>query len=807
MFASPNLDPHGLRFLNSAVGFRQYLESDLRIPGRLILDLFDDSRGSSDIANEISRFLTNKITEMDTLNTPINDLLFYYVGHGFLEGRNISDLRLAIRRTDDNYLGNTTLRMEDLASAIRNPARFLRRYLILDCCYAAAASRAWSQSEGPAKIALRRTLNLFPDESPVRGTAILSAAESNQEANARGKNGRTTFSDALLECLRLGRQELGERISLYSLHAMAVGYLKNNYKETDTFVRPKVETPEVFDGDIALFPIFPNPSFASKAGHASEESVVGQPSSDKPDIPTQGEEAVESLVVATPAAAEQHAIKRLTRKLTVGKVLPSAAFVVVCVLLYFLLFAHVEKKPFYFSGPVPITVTDPKWVIGAVASAHLRDKRFDLIAVNNLPVNPRDLDNDPGSISVLLGDGRGTFRLGETYKAGNVPYGVVLGDFNRDGVLDVAVTNAGTRKLDVPAQGTLSVFLGKGDGTFQEEREYPVGHNPTVPVVGDFNRDNIPDLAVGSWSDDTVSIFLGRGDGSFRDPIKYKTSIETPYVAVGDFNSDHILDLAVANNTTSEVMILLGVGDGTFHEAQSFPTEPSAPHQPPWWGPYGIVVADFNHDHHDDLAVTNFSDSNIGILLGRGDGTFDPPMNFETDTEPFSLAIGDFNGDGKEDLVTANNKRTISVLLGNGDGTFQPKLTYNTGGSSTQDFNGDGRDDLVIASRDKKFLDLMLNGGVDVTSTRLDLPGPNPATYGSLVLFRAVVTSPNGTPEGRVRFKTEDKILASGLLVHGEATFSTSTSDLGRGFHTIIAEYEGSHRYNGSSDKTILNVQ
>ena len=253
---SEGLELHGARFSNSAVTFRNYLENVVGIQRRFILDLFDDNRSPSEILNEIATFLAGRLSEMRVRNTPIQDLLFYYVGHGFLEGRNISELCLAIRATQVDNLRITALRMEDLADVIRSNARFQRRYLILDCCYGAAAAKAWSQSGEPAKIAMRSTLSLFPNESPTHGTAVLSAAESNKEANAVGRNGFTTFSDALLQCLRHGRSELGPKISLNSLHAMILEHLRDNYPESDRFVRPKVESPEVADGDVALFPYF-----------------------------------------------------------------------------------------------------------------------------------------------------------------------------------------------------------------------------------------------------------------------------------------------------------------------------------------------------------------------------------------------------------------------------------------------------------------------------------------------------------------------------------------------------------------------
>jgi tetratricopeptide (TPR) repeat protein len=255
---SPGLELHGTRFLNSAIAFREYLEQNLGIPRQCVIDLFDDNRSPGEILNEISKTLTNIVDEKRRNNTPIQDLFLYYVGHGFLEGRDFSEFCLAIRATDTDELQLSTLDMKRLAGVIKSRARLQRRYLILDCCYSAAASRAWGQSDGPAKIAMRSTLSLFPNESPVQGTAILSAAESDKEANALGKRGFTTFSDALLQALKMGRSDLGDRFSLTSLHALILEYLKDNYQDSGTLARPKVESPEAAQGDVALFPVFPN---------------------------------------------------------------------------------------------------------------------------------------------------------------------------------------------------------------------------------------------------------------------------------------------------------------------------------------------------------------------------------------------------------------------------------------------------------------------------------------------------------------------------------------------------------------------
>jgi hypothetical protein len=264
-----SLELHGTRFSNSASAFRKYLIQQLGIPRRNVLDLFDDASSPDQILVKLKDFLDRRTEELKS--TPLQDLLFYYVGHGFLEGRGISDLHLAIRETDIDGLSYTALDLRSLANLIRSRARFVRRYLILDCCYGAAASRAWSQADGPAGIAMRNALDLFPPESPTRGTAILSAAESDKEANALGKRELTAFSDGLLQCLEQGREELGERISLESLHGMLVEYLRTTYNSADSYVRPKVESPEASEGDVAWLPIFPNPAYARVQGIALQQ--------------------------------------------------------------------------------------------------------------------------------------------------------------------------------------------------------------------------------------------------------------------------------------------------------------------------------------------------------------------------------------------------------------------------------------------------------------------------------------------------------------------------------------------------------
>src|SRR5581483_8319406 len=184
----------------------------------------------------------------------------------------------------------------------------------------------------------------------------------------------------------------------------------------------------------------------------------------------------------------------------------------------------------------------------------------------------------------------------------------------------------------------------------------------------DFQDNGIPSLAVANLVDSTVSVLLGHGDGSFQAAASYAVGKFPSALAVADLDGDGILDLVVANvgiypYADSSVSVLLGHGDGTFQPARTFFAGSA---------PTSVVVADFNGDGIPDLAVANYTEQGtVSILLGNGDGTFQVPQSFPAGNACRSVAVGDFNHDGISDLVVTNvDQGTVSVLLGNGDATF-----------------------------------------------------------------------------------------------------------------------------------------
>jgi hypothetical protein len=232
---------------------------------------------------------------------------------------------------------------------------------------------------------------------------------------------------------------------------------------------------------------------------------------------------------------------------------------------------------------------------------------------------------------------------------------VTVADLNHDGIPDLAIAN-------FTGQGTVSILLGNGDGTFQSAQSYAAGIFPSSVAVGDFNGDGIPDLALAAGypncpGSSSVQVLLGNGDGTFQAATQYSAGDTPSCVAVRDLNGDGIADLAVTNFVSNDVSVLLGHGDGTFQAAVNYAVGPSAA------PPLSLAVADFNRDGFPDLAVT-FA-GGVRLLLGNGDGTFQPtPLSYVAGSYFSALAVGDFNRDGFSDLVVTNpDGNIVSILI------------------------------------------------------------------------------------------------------------------------------------------------
>jgi len=327
------------------------------------------------------------------------------------------------------------------------------------------------------------------------------------------------------------------------------------------------------------------------------------------------------------------------------------------------------------------------------------------------------------TVAVLLGNGDGTFRLAAPSVSEEIPNSfVAVGDFNGDGIPDLAIAT-GDDEDDLP--GAVSIWLGKGDGTFTLKSSPATGVYPQSVAIADFNGDGIPDLAVANYSDNTVTILLGKGDGTFTPVATTPATGSEPYfVASGDFNGDGIPDLAVANSGGSTLTILLGNGDGTFKAAASPATGD---------GPAAIAVGDFNADGRADLAVANYNSGTLTVLLGNGKGTFTTSASPATGGGPTYVAIGDFNGDGIPDLAATNvNTSTVAIFQGKGDGTFtlvaSPAAGSGPDAVVAADFNGSGLSDFATANFTSNTVTVLLPNELASTAT---LTGVSPVGSGT----------------------------------------------------------------------------
>jgi hypothetical protein len=312
------------------------------------------------------------------------------------------------------------------------------------------------------------------------------------------------------------------------------------------------------------------------------------------------------------------------------------------------------------------------------------------------------------NVGVLLGKANGSFQTLRLFNSGaRGPIDAVVADFNADGKNDVAVT--------IPFSG-VSIMRGDGLGHLGTPMILAAGTQPTHIVVADFNGDHRPDLAVTNLGSNNASIFLGRGDGTFSTTVSPAVGVGPEGIVAGDFNADGKVDLAVANSGVlsgtnqgtngNTVAILLGLGTGRFQPASFIPVAST---------PLRLVVADFNRDTRQDLAVTSNGAEVVSVLLGNGTGTFQTPRTFSVPNAT-NIGVADFNTDGNLDLAVVDGEfSTVALLLGSGAGSFNPAKRIPSGTFPidviTGDFNHDGKADYITANDFANTVSVVLGRG------------------------------------------------------------------------------------------------
>jgi hypothetical protein len=339
-----------------------------------------------------------------------------------------------------------------------------------------------------------------------------------------------------------------------------------------------------------------------------------------------------------------------------------------------------------FSSVITYPTGNNSWPSSIAVDDFNNDNRLDIVVANV------ETDN----IGVFIGYGDGTFLAMITYSTGSRsnPVLVVAGDFNNDGRLDVAVALAAT--------DNIGVLFGNGNGKFSNQTTFPTGSgsDPCSLAIGDFNNDNQLDIAIANLGSNSFGVLLGCGNGTFFSQLNYfiGDGSQPLSIAVGDFNNDSRLDIIVANSETSNVGVFLGYVSESFLNAPAYSTGFSSQ-------PTSIAVGDFDNDTRLDVVVANNGTDNVMVLFGSGYGTFISQTTYSTgnDSHPCWVAVGDFNNDSRLDIVVANSgTNNVGIFLSNGSGTFSSQITYSTGLDSQPysvavlDFDNDTRLDIAV---------------------------------------------------------------------------------------------------------------
>jgi hypothetical protein len=434
-----------------------------------------------------------------------------------------------------------------------------------------------------------------------------------------------------------------------------------------------------------------------------------------------------------------------------------------------------------FGAASTVDLPNGSFAESMVAGDFNGDGKLDLATANN----------GSNSVTILLGNGDGTFTVASSPAAGNGPISIVTADFNRDGHADLAIANY---------SGPITILLGKGDGTFTVKNQ-TLGTNSFGIVVADWNGDGFADLAVADGASH-LEIFLGNGDGTFSLGTPANTVDGPIAVVTGDFNGDGNADLATVNagGSTSSLTVLLGNGDGSF-------TAGTAPAFDISTNSYTgfLASADFNGDGKSDLVLVDYV--NVLELISQGDGSFAQITLPGATTGPnyYTVITGDFNGDGLADIATQNSDTALANIYLSQQSTTATATLNNVviPGSGLHTVQATYGGNTEFASSSKTF---QLSAASLATNLSLTA-NPTAPAYGAQVLLTATLAPYSDgtllTNGEAVTFLSNGSAIGTGKLTSGVATFNISS--LPAGSDSITATYPGDSNF-ASATSAAINV-
>jgi hypothetical protein len=387
-----------------------------------------------------------------------------------------------------------------------------------------------------------------------------------------------------------------------------------------------------------------------------------------------------------------------------------------------------------------------------VATGDINGDGYPDLVVANTTTN-----NKVGSISVLLNNGKGgngTFAPAVSYPTGWLPYQVAVGDLNGDGYADVVVAEYGAN--------IAQIFWGSKAGTLTQGPALPTGINPYGVAIGDFAHNGHPDVVVTCYENSQVYVFPNEGNGTFGTPAIYTGGLKPGSIVTGDFNRDGKLDMVVGNTIGNDISFYAGNGDGTFQQGVISPS---------FNFPVGIAAADINGDGILDIVGVAPNENQISVTLGKGDGTFGTiaqRLQFNSPSQPWAIAVADFNNDGQPDVVTANTYNRVNLAVPAYINMYSKEFPPVNGGVPSVDLLLNASAASISLAANPSSLPAQNNGTTLTATVQPALSGPTPT--GS-VIFENGSGAPLGT--GPYPLNSGTAMYTTGQLGSGQYLFTT----------------------------------